>query len=190
MKRNFRKSYQANLAKTLNFICVDIDAKGLHANLVLACLNKKRKLNWDDYFSGLVSHTKSKYKFFNSELFERIGINRDSVKEHILAIINGRSINMPYTALFPESLKDDNMIFLKKSRKKVSRSSYLLNVVVKEFFNQSDLVKDALVFRDKIGKMNVFMGSCFPAHFSLAKKINFVVQSFESLLFNYCFNYS
>nr|AYB71432.1 hypothetical protein [Trachelomonas grandis] len=191
LKRTFRKSFQANLAKLMGLIALDFDAKGLHANLVLAFLGIKGKVDWDSINQKLINYVRIHYKFYKEGLLAKLGVNRDSIKEHLLSIINGRSINVPYSVPFPEAFKPQYMISpskakLNKRKLKVeveSKYNYLINVIVRNFFTfECKLVAYALQFREIVKNMEFFMGSPFPNNFTLSKKVNYILQSFESLL--------
>lgn len=191
MKREFRKSFQADAAKSMGFYAIDCDAKGLHANLVLAYLracgmNASDGVNWDYFMSELEQHARTNYQYYNNGLLEKLGINRDSVKKHILALINGRPVNTPYNFIFPEAFRKE---FMKQVMKKKtgqtflqSKFSFFIYRVIRPFFQEHPLVKQILVFREKVNSSSYFMGLSFQQDFNLSKKINYILQAFESLL--------
>jgi hypothetical protein len=196
LKRQFRKSFQANLGKFFfaensdeTCTAVDVDAKGLHGNLVLAFLGKlgTEVVNWDYIFSDLVNYVKkNSFRYIDGTL-ENLGVDRDSVKEHILAVINGRSPNTYYKFVFPKAFTKSHLITLYSKKKQkvieISKHSFLINIIVKKFFTENcPLIQHALEFRQKINSMKIFMGSSFPISFSLSQKINYVLQCLESIL--------
>lgn len=192
MEKIFRKSFQANLAAILSFdknkfYALDIDIKGMHANVVLCFLESGLKINWDEEFTKLKNYIyeNDKSKRYTQDELKKIGITRDSLKKHYLAILNGRKANGDYEYSFPEAFKKEDL--RKKKRKdtneevETSKHNYLVNTIIKNFVLSNDFVSHVLEFREIIDNYTYFWGEEFHRDYNIKEKVSFVLQSMESI---------
>lgn len=179
-ERKFRKSFQANIAHQIFPLTsppgrgIEIDAKGLHANIAifLSGENSTTTMDWTEEFSRLENYL-LKTIDYKKGFLESIGIDRDSVKKHLLALLNGRKI---YT---PLSLCDEFGPKL-KCCDKLPRN---LEKQLKEFFvSHCQFTKIISKVNSRVEKMEYFLGTPFPDYFDISAKLNLILQSVESLL--------
>jgi len=191
LNRVFRKSFQANLGFQLlrgaggNISrTIDIDAKGMHANIALKfCSNKRRYqskgVDWDEIYNDFYAHLQTIDKSFSHNLLQDVGLNRDGIKKHLLAILNGRSINVSYEKL--PDFKKQKALAIEKYRLTTEKYLLLMNSA-KKYLNGSDFVRCALEATENISNMTIFYGQFFPLEFTVKRKVNYVFQVYESLL--------